>query len=248
MHGTWVMVHALVEGAEGFVSRFLAVPLEEVTVEDVWFTSGMRATGSNTVVIHDVFVPAHRTIEAGSMLTPAGAGASAEGDPLADYPVPPVLALVAAAPALGAAEAAVELFRARIAGRVLAYSLGEKQADQPASQVRLASAIAEVRSARAVWEAALAELTAAVDAGEPSIEVRMACRLAAAHTVRISRSAISTVCEGSGASIYLAGAPLQRLQRDVEVLKGHVLFDWDRTAELGGRIALGLPPRLTDMI
>ncbi|MEZ5225724.1 MAG: hypothetical protein R2710_03350 [Acidimicrobiales bacterium] len=45
-----------------------------------------------------------------------------EGDAMAGLPVPQVLALMAAAPALGAAEAAVDLFRERIAGRVLAYS------------------------------------------------------------------------------------------------------------------------------
>ena len=40
----------------------------------------------------------------------------------------------------------------------------------------------------------------------------------------------------------------QRLQRDVETLKGHVMFDWDRTAELAGRYALGFGLRPTDMV
>ena len=65
---------------------------------------------------------------------------------------------------------------------------------------------------------------------------------------RIARQAISTVCEGSGAGVYAEGSPLQRLQRDVEVLKGHVIFDWDRCAELAGRIALGQDPSPLDMV
>jgi hypothetical protein len=48
--------------------------------------------------------------------------------------------------------------------------------------------------------------------------------------------------------VYYQTSPLQRLQRDVEVLKGHVVFDWDRTAELAGRVALGLPLRPTDLV
>ena len=75
--------------------------------------------------------------------------------------------------------------------------------------------------------------------GEPGDDLRVATRLAAAATVRSSRQVISTVCEGAGASVYMSDSPLQRLQRDVEVLKGHVMFDWDRTAELAGRFALG---------
>ena len=50
------------------------------------------------------------------------------------------------------------------------------------------------------------------------------------------------------ASVYRSDSPLQRLQRDIEVLKGHVIFDWDRTTELAGRTALGIEPRPTDMI
>lgn len=56
------------------------------------------------------------------------------------------------------------------------------------------------------------------------------------------------MCDGAGASVYFASHPLQRLQRDVETLKGHVIFDWDRTAELAGRYQLGLGLRPTDMV
>ena len=52
---------------------------------------------------------------------------------------------------------------------------------------------------------------------------------------------------GAGASVYFESHPLQRLQRDVETLKGHVVFDWDRAAELAGRVLLGQPLQPTDM-
>jgi hypothetical protein len=39
--------------------------------------------------------------------------------------------------------------------------------------------------------------------------------------------------------VYATCHPIQRLQRDVETLKGHVIFDWDRTTELAGRVMLG---------
>lgn len=248
-HCDWVLVHALIDRPGELSTVFLVLPRSQVSVQDVWFTSGMRATGSNAVAVEDVFVPTERTVSSMVVLERDGRfeGALAD-DPMAGYPVIAVLALIAAAPALGAAEAAVELFRRRLSERVLAYTLGDKQADQPASRVRLASAMAEVRSARAVWEQALAALTRAVHGGSPTTADRMDARLAAASTVRIARNAISIVCEGSGASIYAEGSPLQRLQRDVEVLKGHVIFDWDRCAELAGRIALGQEPSPLDMI
>lgn len=205
----------------------------------------MRATGSNTVVVSNRFVPGHRTIGRERLMD---ASERVPGDVMSGFPVVAVLSLVAAAPALGAAEAAVESFRQRLSQRVLAYTFGEKQADQPAARVRLATALSEVRAARAVWDGALAALSASVAAGTPTVADRMAARLAAASVVRLARQSISTVCEGSGASVYSETSPLQRLQRDVEVLKGHVIFDWDRCAELAGRVALGFEPSPTDMV
>ena len=243
-HSDWVMVHAVLTEPE-LTTLFLVVPLDEVEVDDVWFTSGMRATGSNTVRIEDRFVPSHRAVPARTMLYGAE---PLDGDGMAGHPVPSVLALVAAAPALGAAEGAVEQFTTRLTERVLAYSLGDRQREQPAAQVRLATAMSDLASARLRWDAGIAALVEACADGEATEELRVASRLTAAATVRASRSVISTVCEGAGASVYFSSAPLQRLQRDVEVLKGHVIFDWDRTAELAGRFALGFPLGPTDMV
>jgi hypothetical protein len=87
--------------------------------------------------------------------------------------------------------------------------------------------------------------------------VRTAQGARARETVKCTETPLSDSCEnwarnsyphGSGASLYVSSSPLQRLQRDVEVLKGHVIFDRDRVTELAGRVALGLPLRPTDMV
>lgn len=249
MHADWVVVTGVLAGEGRFELRFCLLPISDVTIEDVWFMAGMRATGSNDVVVEDVVVPAHRTVDLAE-LTGDGdtAGSAGHPDPFLRMPLQPVLTLTAAAPALGAAERAVEWFRDRMASRVLAYSLGDRQADQPAAQVRLATALATVRAARAVWEGAIRSVERASATGPLSVDHRAASRLSAAHTVKLAREAINVVAEGAGASAYAESSPLQRLQRDVETLKGHVVFDWDRTAELTGRIAVGQPPRPGDLL
>lgn len=93
----------------------------------------------------------------------------------------------------------------------------------------------------------LVELVAA-EAPKVGPDQRVDVRLAAASTVRRARGAISMACEGSGASTYFESHRLQRLQRDVEVIGGHVVFDWDRTTELAGRVALGLDTRPGDLV
>ena len=249
MHGDWVMVNALVEGRDPPESRFCLAPVTDVEILDVWHTSGMRATGSNDVAAHDLFVPAHRTVSSADLRAERPPGAERHPEPWVRYPLTPVLVLVAASPALGAAEAAVDLFRDHVAARVLPYSLGDRQADQAGSQIRLAEARATVRAARLVWWDAIAELTATYDAGGsvPRVE-RGRFRLAAAHVVRLCRQAVSIVAEGSGASVYLLDSPLQRIQRDIEILKGHVVYDWDRAAQLAGKLELGIEPGPADML
>ena len=243
-HAEWVMVHAI-QSEPKFAMKFCVVPIGEVRVDDVWFTAGMRATGSNTVRADDVFVPDHRTLDARAFLDST---VVVDGDGLANLPVPPVLALLAAAPALGGAEWAVDLYEERLRTRVLAYSLGDKATEQPAAQIRLAKARSDLRQARDHFDATVARLMAAADLGEVSMGVRVDTRLAAAAVVASARSVVSTVCEGAGASVYRSDHPLQRIQRDLETLKGHVIFDWDRTAELAGRVALGFDLRPADMV
>jgi len=243
-HAEWVMVHAVQTEPE-LATRFVVVPVSETTVEDVWHTSGMCATGSDAVVLDDVVVPAHRVLAAEEMMF---GGDRIEGDGMSLLPAPQVLALVAAAPALGAAERAVELYRERVAERTLAYSLGEKAVDQPAAQMRLGSVMSELATTRTQWDAAIDELASFAGRGEVPLDRRTALRLAAAATVRGARSIVNTIAEGAGASVYFNSSPFQRIQRDLEVLKGHVIFDWDRTTELAGRVALDLPLKPTDMV
>lgn len=146
---------------------------------------------------------------------------------------------------MGAAEAAVDWFGERAQARVLAYTMGDIQKEQPAAQMRYARAVSDLAALRAGWDRAIDEVAGAT----PPLtdEQRVRARLAAAATVRGARAIIADIAEGSGGSAYFRDSPLQRIQRDVEVLKGHVIFDWDRTTELAGRVLLGAPLGPHDM-
>ncbi len=241
LHSDWCMVHGF-DTSVDFGTRFALIPVSELTIEDTWHTAGMRATGSNAVVVEEVFVPVERTCD-GTHLRESASEIS--DDLLGRLPLISVLAFVSSAPAVGAAEEALAGYATRVRERVLAYSLGDKAADQPQVQARLAAITSSVDGLVASWRASIAELESVE--GEPSDLIRARSRLAAAAAVRSARQAIGEIGEGAGASVYATSHPLQRLQRDVETLKGHVVFDWDRATELAGRVMLGLPLRPTDM-
>ncbi len=65
--------------------------------------------------------------------------------------------------------------------------------------------------------------------------------MAAAHIVHESRSVIADLLESSGASAQFLDSPLQRAKRDVDVISGHVVFDYDVSRELAGALEIGVP-------
>ena len=239
MDADWVMVGALVERPDRIDPALVLVPADQVEVADTWHTAGMRGTGSHDVVVTDVLVPEHHLVSVADIYAGTAPGARTHDAPTYRWPMVPALALVASMPVLGAAERVTELFAERLGGRVLAYS-GAAQKDQPAAQIRLASARVRLRALRALVDETAAGIEDLVVRGERvSRAVRADARLAAAHTVHESKAIIADLVEASGASAQFLSNPMQRFKRDVDIAAGHVVFDYDVSRELAGALAIG---------
>ncbi|OBH08171.1 acyl-CoA dehydrogenase [Mycobacterium sp. E3247] len=239
MDADWVMVGALVERPDRIDPALVLLPADRVEVVDTWHTAGMRGTGSHDVVVTDVLVPEHRMVSVADIYAGTTPGARAHDAPTYRWPMVPALALVASMPVLGAAERVTELFAERLGGRILAYS-GAAQKDQPAAQIRLASARVRLRALRALVDETAGGIEDLVVRGERvSRAVRAEARLAAAHTVHESKAVIADLVEASGASAQFLSNPMQRFKRDVDIAAGHVVFDYDVSRELAGGLAIG---------
>lgn len=241
MAADWVMVGALCGPDEEMYPALALLPAGQVRVEDVWHTAGMRATGSNDVVVDDVMVPQHRLVKVADIYAGTAPGAALHGAATYRWPMVPALALVASMPALGAAEHVADLFAARLGERVLAYS-GVAQKQQPAAQIRLGDARVRLRALDGLLRETVATLESMVaDGARIPRAVRARARVAAAHIVHESRSVIADLLESSGASAQFLDSPLQRAKRDVDVISGHVVFDYDVSRELAGALEIGVP-------
>ena len=248
MDGNWIMVGVLREHADGVRPVLALLPMADAQIMDVWHTDGMRATGSNDVVIDDAFVPEHRIVSVADIYSGAAPGAAVHDCPTYRWPMVPALALLAAMPALGSAERAAEIYAERLAERFLAYE-GVMQKEKPIAATHLGQAQVRLRALRALVTDTVARIDELVDAGEPVARaVRGEARLAAAHVVHESRSVIADLLGASGASAHFLDNPLQRIKRDVDVIAGHVVFDYDTSRELAGALALGVPIARTAMV
>ncbi|WP_099039008.1 acyl-CoA dehydrogenase [Mycobacterium neglectum] len=251
MDGNWVMVGALCgpdEDPAAIYPAMALLPISDARIEDVWHTDGMRATGSNDVVITDAFVPHHRLVRVADIYSGTAPGAGLHDADTYRWPMVPALSLLAAMPALGSAERVTEIYADRLGERILAYE-GVAQKDKPLAQARLGEARVRLRALRGLLADTVADIETVVASGQPVPRaVRADARMAAAHIVRESRIVIATLLEASGASAHFADNPLQRIKRDVDVLAGHVVFDYDTSRELAGALTLGMKVSRTAMV
>ena len=248
MDGNWIIVGALCGPDDAIYPALALLPIEDVRIEDVWHTDGMRATGSNDVVITDAFVPHHRLVRVVDIYSGTAPGAGLHDADTYRWPMVPALALLAAMPALGSAERVAEIYADRLGERILAYE-GVTQKDKPIAQARLGEARVRLRALRGLLADTVAGVETVVASGDPVPRpVRAEARLAAAHIVHESQAVIAGLLEASGASAHFAHNPLQRMKRDVDVLAGHVVFDYDTSRELAGALTLGMKVSRTAMV
>ncbi|TQK31258.1 acyl-CoA dehydrogenase family protein [Arthrobacter sp. SLBN-53] len=248
MHANWIILCALCGPDNGLFPALALLPAGDITVEDVWHTDGMRATGSNDAIVTDVFVPEHRLVRVTDIYAGTAPGAGLHDSATYRWPMVPALALLSAMPALGSAERVTETYAQRLAERVLAYE-GVMQKDKPIAQARLAGAQVRLRAMRGLLADTVGEIETVVAAGD-SVDkpVRAQARLAAAHIVAESKAVITDLMGAGGASIHFLSSPMQRFKRDVDVLSGHVVFDYDTARELAGALSLGMKIPRTSMV
>ena len=240
MHADWVIPAALDLSADGKPNPlWFALPTSEVTVEDVWFVDGMSGTGSNDVILEDVFIPEERSVSIREMATGHAPGSQIHDGPLYRTPMMPILTLAAAMPALGQARTVVRLFRDYLEKRVL-IETGGKQAERPASQMRLARAEVEVEEVELLVRRMIEDLCEKRNTGTLEDRARWATQLAL--SMDQCKRIIQSVCEASGAHSHFLDSPFQRAWRDVNTMSCHVVFDLDSKLQTYGRTLLGIDP------
>jgi alkylation response protein AidB-like acyl-CoA dehydrogenase len=210
------------------VQRFMFLPATQVTILDTWHTLGMRGTGSNDVVVSDVFVPERHT----ALVAPLARPGTAYQGPLYRLAFWVAVAVLACS-ALGIARAALDellaLARTKIPSHTSA-GLGQRQVVQ--RQVAKAEATLGAGRAylhatfQAIWEAALH--------GAPiSLDQKLHMQLAASHSIVCAVKAVDLVHAVAGTSAIRNEYPFQQYFRDVHTIQQHAFVSASRYESVG---------------
>ncbi len=212
---------------------YAMVAQPDFRIEDTWSVGGLCGSGSHDVCVDDIWVPD------GQIAAPLG-GAEATTNQLR-FPLGARLAFNKVAVALGIARAGIDAFVELAEGKVPRFTSSSLR-ERPASQRAVAEAEVRVRAGRALVGELLEEMWGKVIAGEHiSTRERALFQLACSDAVRGCVSAVDAVCDAAGTTANKQEHPLERISRDVRVVRQHVTVASHQIDD-AGRVLLGLAP------
>ncbi|MCP3759050.1 acyl-CoA dehydrogenase family protein [Streptomyces sp. TBY4] len=215
-HSDWALVLGLAKVPDRPAERrIFALPRSAYTVERTWSDIGMRATGSHTLAVDDVYVPGELSFPADDLM----AGRAPDGGPA--VPLAAVNGLFFCLPMLGAAEGALAHWSAYAENQIRNERPGAPGPGRAFYEETLARAAGAIDAARLLLErvAAVADSGREITALETA-QAQRDCALVADQLV----GAVDRLFRASGTAGHSEDAPLQRLWRDVHSAAGHVVL------------------------
>ena len=243
-HATWVLLGQIVTNAAGQPTDFrtFLLPRADYVIDDVWDTVGLRGTGSNDIVVSDVFVPEHRSLSFADVFKLDCPGQQLNQAPLYRLPYASVFSYSITTPIIGMATGAYDAHAAYMRERVRVGWAGSKAAQDPFAQVRIAEAAAEIDGAWLALERNMTELMGYAVAGERiPIELRLRTRRDQVRGTGQAIRAVDRLFENSGGRALKAGTPIQRFWRDAHAGRVHAINDPERALSMFGGGEFGLP-------
>ncbi|QIV82678.1 3-hydroxy-9,10-secoandrosta-1,3,5(10)-triene-9,17-dione monooxygenase oxygenase subunit [Mycolicibacterium frederiksbergense] len=243
-HATWAFLGGPVikDGRPVDFGSFL-IPRTEYTIDDVWHVVGLKGTGSNTVVVKDVFVPSHRFLSYKAMNDGTAGGYENNTAPVYKMPWGTMHPTTISAPIVGMAYGAYAAHVEHQGKRVRAAFAGEKSKDDPFAKVRIAEAASDIDAAWRQLIGNVGDEYALLQAGkEIPFDLRARARRDQVRATARSIASIDLLFESAGATALVTGAPLQRFWRDAHAGRVHAANEPERAYLIFGNNEFGLPP------
>ncbi|WP_327111992.1 flavin-dependent monooxygenase [Nocardia sp. NBC_01730] len=242
-HATWAVLGGPVikNGKPVDFGSFL-IPRDDYRIDDVWNVVGLRGTGSNTVVVENVFVPSHRFLSFRAMSELKSPGLEQNSDPVYKMPWGTIHPTTISTPIVGMAYGAYEAHVEHQGKRVRAAYAGEKAKDDPFAKVRIAEASSDIDAAWRQLSGNVTDEYALLVAGkEIPFDLRVRARRDQVRATGRSIAAIDKLFESSGATALANDTPLQRFWRDAHAGRVHAANDPERAYLMYGTHEFGLP-------
>ena len=159
-HSNWLLLSSFPSDKPGEVVCFL-VPRKDISIIDTWFVTGLKSTGSNDIVVEDVFVPEYRGLAFSDLFK--GTSPGTNNGPL--YKLSPITVFyrVITLPMIGALQALVDEFV--VTGEARSTSSGPIT-DNPDALLALGQAMGAIEEMKHVQRQTFETLMELAERGE----------------------------------------------------------------------------------
>lgn len=235
-HCTWVLLGAIVP-EEGY--RTFLIPRSDYQIVDTWQSMGLEGTGSNDIVVDDVFVPDYMTHKQSDGFAGTNPGLAVNDAPLYRLPWAQSFIRVVSTPAIGACKAAVELYK---------HAVLNKASGDPtklAGDTQVVERIAAARTGIDEMESLLFRnfdvMMGQLERGEEiPLEDRIRYRHHASLVITKSIQIIDSLFEVAGGHSVFHNSEIQQRFRDVHTARAHVANNPTAFARNLGGVSLGM--------
>jgi 3-hydroxy-9,10-secoandrosta-1,3,5(10)-triene-9,17-dione monooxygenase len=219
------------------------IPKSDFHVLDDWQVSGLRGTGSKSVVVDDAWVPPHRFVSLEQLRNGQTPGAELYPDsPYYSAPFHLVVNQLLLGAAIGMARGVLDAFEERVTKRIDMHT-GKPASEGAGNQLRFAESEAEVGAA-AMYIRKNCDILAEWGRTRynPDIRERAEIRRNVGYGTRLAVLATQRLVSSGDASGMFDTQRIGRLARDCAMAGLQANLTWDEPAQSFSRTRWGLPP------
>lgn len=234
-HCTWALLGGILP--DGSYRTFL-VPRSDYQIIDTWQSMGLQGTGSNDILVEDVFVPDYRTHKQTDGFAGTNPGVSERSPALYHMPWAQLFIRVVSTPAIGAARDALSLYRDLVTRK--ASGDITKLAGDTGTQTRIAEATNEIDEMSAVLFRNFDNMMSKLREGENvSLDERILYRYQASLVIEKSMAVVDKLFSSAGGSSVFQGSEIQQRFLDIHTARAHVANNPTSFARNLGAVVLG---------
>ncbi|HTU11529.1 MAG TPA: hypothetical protein VMG08_11610 [Allosphingosinicella sp.] len=214
----------------------------QFVIDDTWYSTGMRGSGSKDLVFDNAFVPWRRMERLDALNFGYSRGDGTVDSWIARVPFSLIFPTFLPAVALGCADGMLREYTKRQRSRknLLSDAYGILN---PAGYMRLSESVHELESISVYYKHLVDSVQAYGERGEKLTESKFFDMLGKFPFVTDrATQVIDRLFHGAGASAIADFNPMQRYWRDGHTVRLHLGSDYDTNSQHHGRSLIGLPP------
>jgi len=221
------------------------IPRSEFVIEDDWYVSGLRGSGSKSIVIEGTVVPHHRLLSHEDLAAGSYPGAQLYDSPWYHVSRPQFMVLghFILAPILGIAQGIVDLFDERIRERRDPQTM-LPAIEREANQLRYAEATVKLLTAQLLYERNFADLRRwGTERAQLTVEQRAYIRRNLTYARKLAIEVGNSLIDGADSSALYEVHQLHRLGRDLRGAGLQFTLFWEEAAIQYSRVTWGMEPQ-----